>query len=448
MQNNPVIYNMRYVVFISFIAALGGILFGYDTAVIAGTTSFIKPYFLLDEYSLGWAVSCILVGCAAGAIIAGYLCDKLGRKKVLLLCAVLFAATGIITALSTTLTVFVTFRIIGGLAVGVAAMASPMYIAETVPAKWRGRLVSLYQLAIVSGILFAYTVNYFLADTGENNWRWMFAIQAVPSLLFFLFLFMVPESPRWLIKNNETAKAATILTKIGGIAYCEEEKKSIGNSFSNKSNASIGELFKPTFSKVIWLGIFIAIFQQVTGINAILYYVPEIFKNTGVSTENALLQSIGIGLVNLLFTVVAMWLVDKTGRRILLLSGCLIMCISLVVVALCFLYQYFDNYLVLIFLMLYIAGFSASLGAVTWVILSEIFPNRIRSLALSLCTLILWIADFVASFLFQVLNKKLGVPATLLIFASLCITYFFYIKFKVPETKGKTLEELEQQFTL
>lgn len=439
--------NRSYIVLVSMISALGGLLFGFDTAIISGAISFIQPYFQLNEVALGWAVSSILLGCAAGAVIAGKLSDQWGRKSTLLLCAFLFAVTGIGTGLSHSLAIFVTFRILGGLAVGTAAMVAPMYIAETVPASLRGRMVSLYQLAIVTGILMAYLSNYLLSGLGENNWRWMFVSQTFPSVLFFILLFFVPESPRWLVKKERVDEAIKILEKVGGKEYCLVEIAAIQHSFYQETKEKISTLFLPAYRSVLWMGIIIAIFQQITGINAILYYAPEIFKHTGISNENALLQTIGIGVMMFLFTLVAIWLVDKSGRRMLLLAGCIVMGLSLVGVSACFHFSYFGSYLVLIFLMLYIAGFSASLGAVTWVLLSEIFPNRIRALALSLTTLILWIADFAASFSFPILNEKLGVAPTLLIFAVLCAVYFIYIKWKVPETKGKTLEALEELLT-
>lgn len=437
-------YNTSYILLISIVSALGGLLFGFDTAIISGAINFIKPYFHLDEYALGWAVSSILIGCVIGAALAGKLCDVWGRKKTLLLCGFLFAVTGIGTAMAHSLTVFVFFRIAGGLAVGTAAMAAPMYIAEAVPGSLRGRMVSLYQLAIVMGILMAYLSNYVLADAGENNWRWMFASQTIPSVLFFGFMFLVPESPRWLMKKEREKEAGAILRKVGGEEYCDQELAAIKESFQRLHKEKLSDLWLPAYRPLLWMGIVIAVFQQITGINAILYYAPEILKKTGVNNENALLQTIGIGVIMFLFTLVSIWMVDRAGRKILLLAGCGVMGLSLVGVAACFHFQYFGNYLVLLFLMFYIAGFSASLGSVTWVILSEIFPNRIRGLALSVSTLLLWIADFAASFSFPVLNEKLGVEITLLIFSALCAVYWIYIKRNIPETKGKTLEELEK----
>ncbi|WP_316790016.1 sugar porter family MFS transporter [Pedobacter frigoris] len=437
-------FNASYIFLVSLVSALGGLLFGFDTAIISGAINFIGPYFKLSQYTLGWAVSCILIGCVIGAAIAGKLCDVWGRKKTLLLCGFLFAVTGIGTALAHSLITFVFFRIAGGLAVGTAAMAAPMYIAETVPGALRGRMVSLYQLAIVLGILLAYLSNYLLADAGENNWRWMFASQAIPSVLFFAFMFMVPESPRWLVKKHRKKEAEIVLTKIGGVVYGSMELAAIERNFQDEHREKFSDLWLPAFRPLLWMGIIIAVFQQITGINAILYYAPEIIKKTGVNNENALLQTIGIGVIMFLFTFVSIWLVDKAGRKILLLTGCLIMTVSLIGVAACFYFQYFDNYLVLLFLMCYIAGFSASLGSVTWVILSEIFPNRIRGLALSVSTLLLWVADFAASFAFPILNEQFGVTVTLLLFSVLCFIYYVYLRLKIPETKGKSLEELER----
>ncbi len=438
-------FNKKYIILISTISALGGVLFGFDTAVISGTIPSIKNYFHLNEVMLGWAVSSILIGCGLGALLAGKLADAIGRKLALFTCAFLFAATGIGVALAQSLFIFILFRIAGGIAVGGAAMVVPMYIAETVPASFRGKMVALYQLAIVMGILLAYVVNYTLADIGQNGWRWMFASQAIPAVLFFVALFLVPETPRWLIQKNQQDKAFYILAKTGGKGYAQAALRSISHSFNSESAGNLKDLFQPRYSKVLSMGILISTFQQITGINAILYYAPEIFKKTGVGVAIASMQTIAIGVTMLVFTLVAIWLVDKAGRKKLLLAGCIIMAISLLAVAACFHYNFYQYYLVLIFLLFYIAGFSASLGAVTWVILSEIFPNKIRGMALSLATLVLWLADFAASFSFPVLNKQFGTSATLSLFAVFCLIYFVYIKFRVPETKGKTLEELETQ---
>jgi sugar porter (SP) family MFS transporter len=321
-----------------------------------------------------------------------------------------------------------------------------MYIAETVPANWRGRLVSLYQLAIVLGILTAYFSNYIFDSLGENNWRWMFASQGLPAVLFFILLLFVPETPRWLVKNNKREKAMLILEKIDGEIFAKKELVKIEQSFSDRTSVSLAELFNSANRPVLLIGILIAVFQQITGINSILYYAPIIFKETGLDSASSLMQTIGIGVINVLSTFIAIGLVDKVGRKAFLLIGSLLMGISLIGVGLCFHFAYFDHYLVLIFVLVYVAAFGCTLGAVTWVYLSEIFPNRVRGLAMSVATLALWLADFVVTYTFPVMTEKLGTSSTLFTYAFFCALAFVYILFKVPETKGKTLEEIESLF--
>ncbi|ANE49730.1 hypothetical protein SY85_03690 [Flavisolibacter tropicus] len=443
---NPGKTNARFIMLVSGVAAFGGLLFGFDTAIISGAIPYISAYFSLSEYMLGWAVGSILIGCAVGAMLAGGLADRYGRRLMLIVCAVLFAASGIGAGLSDNLSLFIAFRLIGGLGVGAAAMVSPMYIAEIAPARWRGRLVACYQLAIVIGILVAYFSNYIFDGLGANNWRWMFASQAAPSLLFFLLLLIVPETPRWLIMKGKKAKAVTILEKISETESIEEEVAEIESSFHAKHSISIKQLFSKTYRPVLFIGIIVAVFQQVTGINSIIYYAPVIFKETGIDSASSLMQTIGIGVVNILSTCVAIGLVDKVGRKKLLLTGCLLMGISLVAVGLCFSYRYFDHYVVLIFMLLYVASFGATLGAVVWVYLSEIFPNLVRSLALSIATLALWLADFAVTLTFPVMTKHLGTSYTMFCYALLCAVAFVYMWFKVKETKGRSLEEMETLF--
>jgi sugar porter (SP) family MFS transporter len=432
--------NLRFITLVSFVAALGGLLFGFDTAIISGTIPYISSYFKLDASGLGWAVSAILIGCAAGALLAGKLADTYGRRFMLIVCAILFAVSGIGAACSHQLTVFVFFRLIGGLGVGAAALVSPMYIAEIAPPAIRGRLVAFYQLAIVFGILLAYFVNYLFDGIGANNWRWMFASQAVPSLLFWLMLLLVPETPRWLIKAGRKKEASVILEKVAGSV------SDIENSFQQQQPVSLIQLFNKVYRPVLLIGILIAVFQQVTGINAVLYYAPVIFRETGLDSSSSLLQTIGIGVVNVVSTFIAIGLVDKLGRKKFLLAGSLIMGFSLVIVALCFQYRYFEHYLVLIFMLLYVSAFGCTLGAVTWVYLSEIFPNCVRGLALSVVTLALWLADFVVTYTFPIMTKKLGTAPTMYCYAALCALAFFYVLVKVRETKGRSLEEIEHLF--
>src|SRR5690606_19610519 len=293
--------NQVFVLRVSLVAALGGLLFGFDTAIISGAIPFITPYFNLNEYALGWAVSSILIGCGLGALLAGPLADRSGRRRVLFLCAALFGLSGMGTALANNLAIFVAFRLIGGVGVGAAALVAPMYIAEIAPAAIRGRLVALYQLAIVTGILLAYYVNYALAHTGDHNWRWMFAAQIVPSVLFGLFLLGVPETPRWLIGKRRESEAMQILQKTMGPANAvNEEMHRIRQSFNTEGKVRLADLFSVRYFPLVATGVLIAVFQQVTGINSILYYAPVIFRETGLDTSGSLMQTIGVGLVNVL----------------------------------------------------------------------------------------------------------------------------------------------------
>jgi SP family arabinose:H+ symporter-like MFS transporter len=445
-ESDSVSLNKSFIILASGVAALGGLLFGFDTAIISGTIPYIKTYFGLDEYLLGWSVSSILIGCTIGAMFAGKIADRFGRKSALIICAILFAVSGIGAGISQSLFVFTLFRLIGGLGVGAAAMVSPMYIAEIAPAKWRGRLVACYQMAIVVGILIAYFTNYFLDSIGDNNWRWMFASQAMPSLLFFILLLLVPETPRWLVMKGRKEEATVILEKISNGSSASQELSVIEKSFNHENQGALKLLLSKTYRPVLFIGILIAVFQQVTGINAIIYYAPVIFKETGISSSSSLFQTIIIGVVNVISTCIAIGLVDKIGRRKLLLIGSLLMGLSLVAVGVCFRYSFFDHYVVLIFMLLYVASFGATMGAVVWVYISEIFPNLVRSLALSIATLSLWLADFAVTLSFPIMAKQLGVATTMFCYATFCVIAFIYMFIKVRETKGKSLEEIETLF--
>lgn len=440
--------NRSFILLVSLVAALGGLLFGYDTAIISGTIPFIKEYFSLNEYSLGWAVSSLLIGCGLGAILASMLSEKFGRRYVLILCALLFAISGAGAGTSVSLSTFIIFRLIGGLGVGAAAMVSPMYIAEMSPVAWRGRLVSLYQLAIVSGILLAYFANYALVDTGSNNWRWMFASQVVPATLFFFLLLAVPETPRWLVKKGRLKEARLVLKKIATGNDIEKVLAEINGSFLKGKVSQLSNLFSPRHLSIMWIGILIAIFQQMTGINSVIYYAPVILKETGLSTSGSLFQTIGIGIITVIATFLAIGMVDKIGRKLLLLFGSFFMGISLIVLGICFQYSYFRNYIVIIALLLYVASFSATWGAVAWVYLSEIFPNRIRAFAMSVATLALWIVDFIVTYTFPIMRAEFGISIIFFIYALLCLIAFGFVLKKVPETKGRSLEEIEELFNI
>jgi SP family arabinose:H+ symporter-like MFS transporter len=438
------VFNKKFILLVSFTAALGGLLFGFDTAIISGAIPYITSFFQLNEFSLGWAVSVILIGCGVGALFAGALAEKFGRRFVLIVCAVLFAISGIGAGTSSSLIVFIIFRLIGGLGVGAAAMVSPMYIAEIAPTAWRGRLVALYQLAIVAGILLAYLANYLLANIGDSNWRWMFASQTAPAAFFFIMLLFVPETPRWLVRKGKTETALKILNKTVGNASGIQALQEISTSFTNERTSELSTLFSTKYLPFIGIGIFIAAFQQFTGINSVIYYAPLIFKETGVSISNSLLQTVGIGVVCLLATFIAIGLVDKSGRKKLFLVGSVLMAVSLFALAACFYFQYFSHYVVLIALLVYVASFSATWGAVAWVYISEIFPNRIRGLALSVATLSLWIGDFIVTYTFPIIVRNLGAGGAFSIYAILCIIAFVFILIKVPETKDRSLEEIEK----
>ena len=437
--------NSAFILAISSVAALGGLLFGFDTAVISGAIPSLQVLFRLDEYALGWAVSSILVGCALGALVAGKLADRFGRRLTLMACAILFGVSGLGAGLADTLDMFVFFRLVGGIGVGAAAIVSPLYISETAPAAWRGRLVSLYQLAIVFGILLAYFCNYAFADV-PGGWRWMFAAQTLPALVFGLCLLAVPETPRWLAGRKRMHAARAILEKTLGSEGAGTELALIERSFDASTGASIRELLDRDHRPVLVMGVLIAVFQQVTGINAILYYAPTIFSKTGLDASSSLLQTLALGGVNLVATFGAIAMVDKLGRRKLLLSGSAIMGVVLAAIALCFHYGYFESYIVLALMLLYVAAFACTLGAVTWVYLAEVFPNRIRATAMSVATLALWLADFVVAYTFPMMVKHLSTAVTLACYALFCALALFYIRAKAPETKGRRLEELEALF--
>jgi len=436
--------NNTYLILITAAAALGGLLFGFDTAVISGAAPFIKNYFNLDNIMLGWAVSSLLVGCVFGVIASGRPSDVFGRKKTLLFAALLFFISAIGSALSEHLNIFIIFRFFGGIAVGTASMLAPMYISEISPADKRGSLVSLNQLAIVIGILIAFFSNYLLSSTGGNNWRWMLAVMGLPALFFFVTLLFIPESPRWLIQKGKKKEAYNIMEKISGTELAKIELDEVERSVTSENKGSYREVFSKRISPLIWMGIVVAVFSQVTGINSIMYYAPMIFAKTGIGMNNALIQTIAIGAVNLIFTLVAIRYIDRFGRKPLLIIGSIGMAISLFIIAIAFYLHQFGGILILLFVLIYIASFAASLGPVTWVFVAEIYPNRLRSEAMSVAVVFLWAAVFIVSLLFPYMLNVLGGGTAFLIFGIMCLIYLVFLFAKVPETKGKSLEELEK----
>jgi MFS transporter, SP family, arabinose:H+ symporter len=433
-----------YLILAALVAALGGLLFGFDTAVISGTTPYIQPYFGLSDIGLGWAVSSLLIGAIIGVATAGKPSDAIGRRKTLMISALLFIASAIGSALSTNIYIFVLFRLLGGVAVGIASMLSPMYIAEISPSKYRGQLVSLNQLAIVTGILIAFFSNYLLSGLGENNWRWMLAVMGAPALLFMITLFFVPSSPRWLIQKGRNDEALSILTKINGEKIARKELSSILASIKNEEKATLKEVFTPKIRPILIIGILLAIFQQATGINSIMYYAPVIFQKVGAGLGSALIQTAIIGGINFIFTVLAIWLIDKVGRKPLLVFGAIGMILSLTGISLIFYLEKFDSFLLLAFILFYIASFAISLGPVTWVVISEIFPNKVRGMAMSVAILALWISCFAVTLFFPVLLNRFGGTGTFIIFNLACMAHLVFVLIKIPETKGKSLEEIEK----
>lgn len=441
--------SIRYVVLLAVVAALGGLLFGYDTAVIAGAIGFLETHFELDATATGWAASCALVGCIVGAAIAGTLSDRFGRRKVLVLSAIFFAVSAVTSAIPRTLSQFVIARILGGLGVGAASAISPLYISEVSPAHIRGRLVSLQQLAIVSGIQIVYFVNMLIQRLGNETWnatlgwRWMFASETLPAVLFFIFLFFVPESPRWLSKQGRGSDALGILSRIGGRARAETELAEIKEAIAHEEG-SIWQLFQPGLRVALFIAVVLAIFTQITGINAILYYAPEIFKRAGAGTNAAFAQTVALGTVNLVFTLLAMATIDRFGRRILLLLGVTSMGVFLTLTGRAFQIESFEGPWVLIFVLGYCASFAFSLGVVFWVLVAEIFPTRIRGRAVAIGAVFVWCSCFLVSQTFPMLVEWMGSAKTFYAYAVMCLFTIVFVWRVVPETKGKTLEEIEQ----
>jgi MFS transporter, SP family, arabinose:H+ symporter len=441
--------NLKFVYFVSAIAALGGLLFGYDTAVIAGAIGFLEKKFELSPAMTGLAASSAIWGCVIGAMGAGYMSDRFGRKNILIVTAVLFAVSSIGSAIPSNLEQFIVARLIGGIGIGAASMLSPLYISEIAPAEKRGMFVTLYQLAIVIGINLIYFVNLLIAGSGTEQWnvdlgwRYMLGSGIIPSALFLFALFLVPESPRWLASKNRDDEAMKVLEKVNGKARASELMKEIRETLKEEQG-TISELFAPGLRTAMIIGVFLALFSQITGINAIIYYAPEIFKSVGFGTDSSLLQTVIIGATNTLFTFVAIQFIDKLGRRKLLLWGVSGMIICLFGVGVVFHFGFSSGPLLLIFILGFIASFASSLGPIPWVIISEIFPTKTRGIAMSIATLTLWIGVVLITQLTPILLKEAGGAVTFWIFGVNAIFLLIFTYKMIPETKGKTLEEIEK----
>ncbi|HPA20839.1 MAG TPA: sugar porter family MFS transporter [Verrucomicrobiae bacterium] len=434
-----------YLTAICLVAALGGLLFGFDTAVVSGAVGFFRAEFGLSPSMTGWTASSALLGCMLGASVAGALSDGIGRRRVLLISAILFTASAIGCGVAGTARDLVIWRIVGGMGIGIASMISPLYIAEVAPARVRGLLVSLQQFAIISGILGAYFSNTLILHTGLGDaakWRWMFAVGAFPATAFFALLLPVPESPRWLLKQGLDDQAARVLARVSGGADPAAQIAEIRDAIAHEGG-SLRELLHPGLRRALWVGVVLAVLQQVTGINAILYYAPEIFKGAGAAASRAFNDTIWIGIFNLLFTIVAMFTIDRLGRKPLLVGGAIGMGISLLVLASAFDARASGIWL-LVVILAYVSCFAASLGPVVWVVMSEIFPTRIRGRAMSIATVSLWAGCYLVSQTFPMLIDAAGGATAFRTYAAFCAVAIAFVWLAVPETRGRSLEEIER----
>ena len=435
-------YNSKYILALSFISALGGYLFGFDFAVISGALPFLKDKFNLNEYWEGFATGSLALGAIVGCIAAGKIADKKGRKPGLLIAASVFCISSLFMAFSPNRDLFIASRFAAGIGVGMASMLSPLYIGEIAPAHYRGRMVAINQLTIVLGILITNIVNYSLRNEGDDAWRWMFGLGAIPSLLFFIGVLWLPESPRWLSQMNKLEKAKIILERIGGTGFSNTTINEIQRSFQTVNKVKFSSVFEKKILPAVLIGIGLAVFQQFCGINVVFNYTSTIFKSIGASKDDQLLQTVFIGSVNLLFTLLAMALVDKIGRKPLMLLGA---------GGLTILYLFISYLLgaksasVSWFLLTAIGIYALTLAPVTWVLISEIFPNKVRGTATSIAVLSLWAAYFILTFTFPALYSKLQ-EKTFYVYAVICFIGFLFVYKKIKETKGKTLEELETVF--
>ena len=459
--------NFGYLIFLSVVAALGGFLFGYDTAVISGTIAQVTQLFQLDTLQQGWYVGCALVGSIVGVLFAGILSDKLGRKLTMVISAVLFSTSALGCALSADFTQLVIYRIIGGVGIGVVSIVSPLYISEVAVAQYRGRLVSLYQLAVTVGFLGAYLVNYQLLAWAESGtqlsvdwlnkvfitevWRGMLGMETLPAILFFIIIFFIPESPRWLIVRGKELKAVNILEKIyNSITEAKSQLKETKSVLTSETRSEWSLLMKPGIFKAVIIGVCIAILGQFMGVNAVLYYGPSIFENAGLSGGDSLFYQVLVGLVNTLTTVLALVIIDKVGRKKLVYYGVSGMVVSLILIGLYFLFGDslgVSSLFLLIFFLFYVFCCAVSICAVVFVLLSEMYPTKVRGLAMSIAGFALWIGTYLIGQLTPWMLQNLTPAGTFFLFALMCVPYMLIVWKLVPETTGKSLEEIERYWT-
>lgn len=462
--NNQASYNMAFIWLVCLVAAMGGLLFGYDWVVIGGAKPFYEPYFGITDatpFLRGLAQSSALFGCLVGAVLSGIISDKSGRKRLLILSGLLFTISAVGTAFARNFLFFNVFRIIGGIGIGLASNLSPMYIAEISPARMRGRFVSINQLTIVIGILAAQIVNWLIAQpvpegsnaefilaswNGQTGWRWMFGTETVPAFLFFLLMFFVPESPRWLIKYGRDEQAEGILSRLGGTGYATTAIKDIKQTLASEEIARVNfrDLLEPKLRRIVMLGVFLAVLQQWCGINVIFNYAQEVFAAAGYGVSGIMLNIVITGIVNLLFTFVAIYTVDRFGRRILMLIGAGGLAGIYAILGTGYYFQSTGIHM-LILVISAIACYAMSLAPITWVVISEIFPNRIRGAAMSVAVFSLWVGCTVLTLTFPYLKAGLGAHGAFWLYGVICVIGFVVILLKLPETKGKTLEDIERE---
>jgi sugar porter (SP) family MFS transporter len=434
------IYNNRYILGISFISALGGYLFGFDFAVIAGALPFLQRQFDLNEYWAGFATAVLALGAIIGCLVAGSISDRYGRRRGLLTAAAVFGLSSLAMAFAPTRGIFIFSRCMAGIGVGMASMLSPMYIAEISPAHLRGRMVAINQLTVVTGILITNLVNYSLRNAGEGAWRWMFGLGVLPSTLFFIGAWWLPESPRWLVKAGRADLAVVVLERIGGADFARSSLADITRTIGGSGRISYAAAFQKAVFPAVLIGIGLAVFQQLCGINVVFNYTTLIFRSIGVPQDGQLLQTVFIGGVNLLFTLLAMLLVDRVGRKPLMMLGAGGLAVLYIIVVRMLAA---GSSQVSWYLLAAIGTYAMSLAPVTWVLISEIFPNKVRGAATSIAVLSLWMAYFILIFTFPILYLHLK-DSTFYIYAAICALGALFIGIKVKETKGKTLEELEE----
>jgi sugar porter (SP) family MFS transporter len=441
--------NKRKVLLWSVIVALGGFLFGFDTAVISGAEQSIQTYWSLTPVEHGLTVSIALIGTILGSLIGSIPSDRLGRRSTLMIIAAVYLFSSLGTAFATNWYIFLLFRFLGGLGVGASSVTAPVYISEIAPAQKRGSLVALFQFNIVFGILLSYFSNYLIGQEGETAWRWMLGVQAFPSLLFLILLQIVPESPRWLIlKKGKLDEAIAILKIVIPESYQTEVENIKNNKQQQNGAGDSSQLLSPKYRVPVFLAVAFAVFNQVSGINAIIYYAPRIFEMTGLGRNSSLLSTVGIGIVNFIFTLVAINFIDRIGRKTLMLIGSIGLISTLGLVAQAFYTQNFSGWTVTIYLLVYIAFFAFSQGAVIWVFISEIFPNQVRAKGQTLGSCTHWVMAAIVAFSFPMLAEKLGGGNTFLFFCIMMVLQLFFVWKLMPETKGKSLEQIERTMVL